>query len=77
MPPHFYEAFHCGSTGASANEVAALVVSGIKTATSDLRWPLEVSQKPLVQLGDFSIVTDLDEEPVCVIQTTEVRIPAL
>jgi hypothetical protein len=36
MLPHFYETFHFGSTGASANELAALVVRGIKTATSDL-----------------------------------------
>jgi hypothetical protein len=33
-----------------------------------------VSQKPLVQLGDFSIVTDWGEEPVCVIQSTNVRV---
>jgi uncharacterized protein YhfF len=72
--PHLYEAFRFGSTRTSANKLAALVASGIKTATSDLLWTLELDQKPVVQVDDFSIVTDWDEKPVCLIQTTEVRV---
>jgi uncharacterized protein YhfF len=73
---HFYEAFRFGATEGSANELAALVVAGVKTATSDLLWSLERAQKPLVQVGDFSIVTDWEQRPVCVIRTTGVRICA-
>ena len=72
--PHLYEAFHFGNTETSARELAASVVSGLKTATSDLLWTVELNQKPLVQMGDLSIVTDWDEKPVCLIQTTEVRV---
>jgi uncharacterized protein YhfF len=72
--PHLYEAFRFGNTETSARELAALVVSGLKTTTSDLLWTVELNQKPLVQMGDFSIVTDWDEKPVCLIQTTEVRV---
>jgi uncharacterized protein YhfF len=70
----FYEAFRFGATEGSANELAALVVAGIKTATSDLLWALEQAHKPLVQVGDFSIVTDWEQRPLCVIRTTQVRI---
>jgi uncharacterized protein YhfF len=72
--PHLYEAFRFGNTETSANGLAALVVSGHKTATSDLLWTLEMNHKALVRVGDFSIVTDWDEKPVCLIQTTEVRV---
>ena len=68
----FYEVFRFGATEASANTLAALVVSGIKTATSDLLWSVEQDQKLLVKVGDFSIVTDWDQRPVCLIQTTQV-----
>jgi uncharacterized protein YhfF len=72
----FYEAFRFGATESSASELAALVVAGVKTATSDLLWALEQAQKPLVQVGCFSVVTDWEQRPVCVIRTTQVRIRA-
>ncbi len=70
----FYESFYFSSTEALANELAELVVKGIKTATSALIWEVEAEGKPLVQPGNLSIVTDWDGNPVCVIETTEVRI---
>lgn len=70
----YFEAFRFGNTEQMANELAALVVSGVKTATSGLLWALEQEQQPVVQIGDYSIVTGWEHRPVCIIQTTEVNI---
>jgi len=37
----YYQAFRFDTTEQMANELAALVVSGVKTATSSLLWALE------------------------------------
>ncbi len=55
---HYYEAFRFGNTEQMANELAALVLSGVKTATSSLLWTLEQEQQSVVRVGDYSIVTD-------------------
>ena len=70
----YYEAFRFGNTEQMANELAALVLSGVKTATSSLLWTIEQEKKPLMQAGDYSMVTDWKHHPVCIIQTTEVNI---
>ena len=70
----YYEAFRFGNTEKAANEVAALAMSGVKTATSSLLWTIEQEKKPLMQVGDYSIVIDWNHHPVCIIQTTEVNI---
>jgi uncharacterized protein YhfF len=70
----FYESFYFGGSEAIANELAELVVKGVKTATSALVWEVEAEGKPFVKPGDLSIVTTWDGQPVCVIETTEVRI---
>lgn len=71
---HYYEAFHFGNDERLANVCANLVMSGIKTATSSLLWEHEATGKPLPQVGDLSIVTDWNSEPVCIIETIELRI---
>jgi uncharacterized protein YhfF len=70
----YYEAFRFGNTQQLADELAALVLSEVKTATSSLLWTIEQEKKPLMQAGDYSIVTDWKHRPVCIIQTTEVNI---
>ena len=70
----FYESFYFSSTRDLANELAGLVLEGTKTATSTLLWEVEAENKPLVLPGFYSIVTDWDGRPVCIIETTEVRI---
>ena len=70
----YYEAFRFGNTEHMANELAALVVSGVKTATSSLLWTLEQEQQSIVRVGDYSIVTNWEQRPVCLIQTTEVHL---
>jgi len=70
----YYEAFRFGNTEQAANECADLVLSGVKTATSSLLWTFEQEKKPLMQVGDYSIVIDWNHHPVCIIQTTQVNI---
>jgi len=67
----YFEAFRFGSTPDSADELAALVLDGTKTATSSsLRsWEAEGRRPP--QGGDYSIVLDAGGAPVCVVQTVE------
>ena len=70
----FYESFHFGSNEALANELAELVSQRVKTATSALVWEVEAEGKRFVQPGDFSVVTNWAGQPVCIMETTEVRI---
>jgi uncharacterized protein YhfF len=69
-----YEAFHFGDSRVMADELAALILGGNKTATSSLLWSYEHSGKPQVQPGDLSVVTTWSGEPVCVIETLEVHV---
>ena len=69
----YCEVFRFGNTERMANELAALVAQGVKTATSALLWSYEEGER-LLQEGDLSIVTTWDDEPVCIVETTELRI---
>jgi len=69
----YFEAFCFGNDERVANLCADLVVRRIKTATSALLWEYDVKGKPLVQVGDLSIVTNWNGAPLCVIETIEVR----
>jgi uncharacterized protein YhfF len=71
---HYYEAFYFGNTESSANSLAVLVLQGQKTATSSLLWTLEQENRPMLQVGDYSIVTTWDKVPVCIVETIELRI---
>jgi len=69
----YSEAFHFGDTERMANELAALVAAGVKTATSAMLWSYAEGER-LLQEGDRCIVTTWDNEPVCIVETTEMRI---
>jgi uncharacterized protein YhfF len=66
----YFEAFQFGAGREMANQLAQLVLDGVKTATSDLIWHLEFQGKPLWRVGDEHIVLDGSWAPVCVIRTT-------
>jgi uncharacterized protein YhfF len=72
--PRLYDAFSFGTSKESASTIAALVLEGVKTATGSPQWVHEAHGKPIPRPGDYSIVTDGDGEPVCIIQDVEVRI---
>jgi uncharacterized protein YhfF len=51
-----------------------LVLAGTKTATGSLLWSYEADGKRLPEVGDHFVVTAGADDPVCIIETTEVRI---
>ena len=63
-----------GITSEDARTIAPLVRDGIKTATGGLVWANEADGKPGPRPGDLWIVIAGADEPVCIIETTEVRI---
>lgn len=70
----YFEAFQFGVGREMANQLARLVLDGIKTATSDLVWHLDFQHKPRWQVGDEHVVLDGFWTPVCVIRTTELEV---
>ena len=75
VPDAAARSFHVlriGEGRASADEAAALIVSGAKTATTSLKLDYELSGDSLPTVGMLSIVEDGAGRPVAVIETTEV-----
>jgi uncharacterized protein YhfF len=73
-PAEGYAAWGFGDGGAMADELGALVVAGVKTATASLLWEYEHDGDSLPQVGQYDMVLDGSEQPLCVIQVTEVLI---
>jgi len=74
QPSRYVECFAFGFTPADALEIAQLVLNGTKTATGSVFWSYDADKKPLPIAGDLWIVIAGSDAPVCIIQTTEVRI---
>jgi uncharacterized protein YhfF len=73
-PGGYTDAFHFGTTKEEATAIAALVLQGIKTAGGSVKWVYEAEGSDLPELGDLNVVLDSDDWPVCIIETTEVRV---
>ena len=72
--PEIPEAWGFGDGGELADQLGALVVAGTKTATCSLLWEYEVQGDRVPQVGDLSIILDGKENPLCIIETTEITI---
>ena len=70
----FYEVFHFDDNETDANALGDLVLQGKKRATAGLLWSNEASGKPMPKAGDLSVVTNWQQEPLCIIETTYVEI---
>lgn len=68
-----YEAWGFGSIPEMADELAALVLEGKKTATASAVDCYEAGEE-LPKVGDYSIILSGQGEPLAVIQTKEVVI---
>ncbi len=55
-----------------ADELGALIVSGIKTGTCSSLWEWQAEGNPIPEVGLISIVLNGVGEPICIIETTEV-----
>ncbi|MCH8205408.1 MAG: ASCH domain-containing protein [Chloroflexi bacterium] len=73
-PPTYADSFYFGTRPEHAGPISQLVLDGIKTATGSLKWTYEAEGKPLPKRGDLSVVTDGYDHPVCIIETTDVRV---
>jgi len=63
-----------GFTEEDARTIADLVLRGTKTATGSLLWSYEADGECVPQVGDFWIITEGHDDPVCVIETIDQRI---
>lgn len=70
----FYDVCVFGDSEALANELAELVLRGIKRATAGSVWSYEAEGKRIPAPGDLSIVTNWAGSPVCIIETELVEV---
>ncbi|MEJ8776770.1 ASCH domain-containing protein [Pseudogracilibacillus sp. ICA-222130] len=60
--------------GVDADDLAQLVVDGIKTATCSGHIFYELEKEPLPKVGDYSIILNGVNEPEAIIRLTEVTV---
>ena len=68
------EAWGFGDGPRMADELGALVLEGLKTATCGILWEYEAEGEALPQPGEFSIILNGAGQPMCLIETSEVRV---
>ncbi len=68
-----FQSWYFGNTAEMARDLASLVVAGTKTATASLVEVNRLRPMEAPSLDGYSIVTDFHGEPLCVIQTAEIR----
>lgn len=69
----YYEAWGFGKTKQMADELSALVNDGIKTATTSA-YELYETGENIPQAGEYNIILNGSDEPVCITQTKVVYI---
>jgi len=73
--PSAVDAWQFGVEGsAMADELAALVISGKKTATCSAYICYEEENESLPTVDDYSIILNSKDEPVAIIKTTDVQV---
>ena len=68
-----YQVWYFSDNSESARELAELVMIGRKTATASLKTVNEIEPEKAPIDGGYSVVTSFESEPLCVLQTTEIR----
>lgn len=63
----------CGG-GKIGDELANLVLSGTKTATSSLKLAYDLDNEELPKVGEYSVILFDNNSPACVIKTVKVSI---
>ena len=63
-----------GDSPALADELGALIVEGIKTATCSALWEWEAEGNPIPEAGLITIALDGRGEPLCIVETVEITI---
>jgi len=68
--PVDFQAWSFGNSPEMADKLGHLVAQGLKTATSSLMWWYETDLEPIPEIGEYSIILDGQDHPLCIIQTT-------
>lgn len=68
-----FQVWYFGNTREMALELADLVIAGRKRATASLAAVNQLKPEEAPIPDGYSVVTDLDGEPKCVMRTTEIR----
>jgi uncharacterized protein YhfF len=68
-----YEAEGWGDSPELADELSALIAAGTKTATCSALWEYEAEGSPLPETRSKTIVLDGNDNPLCIVETTEVE----
>ena len=63
-----------GDSPAMADELGALIVQGVKTATCSALWEWEAEGARIPEPGLMTIALDGRNEPLCIVETVEVSI---
>ncbi|HEX8287801.1 MAG TPA: ASCH domain-containing protein [Pyrinomonadaceae bacterium] len=69
-----FQIWHFGLGREDAEELSNLVLQGKKTGTASLPWEYENKPEDAPIVGGYSVVTDFDGNPKCVIRTTELKV---
>ena len=69
-----YQAWSFGNTPQMADELAKLLLDGIKTATASLAWSYEQEAEPYPVVSGYSVILDGKGCPIGIIQTTELAV---
>ena len=69
-----YQVWYFGNTSEMARHLAELVLQGEKRATATLLESAELHPESAPVDDGFSVVTDYEGNPRCIIQTTEIRV---
>ena len=69
-----FQVWHFGLGHEDAAELCSLVLEGKKTATASLPWEYEGKHEDAPVLDGYSVVTDFEGNPQCVLRTTEIRV---
>jgi uncharacterized protein YhfF len=75
-PPDDNQAWSFGNTPEMADELGELVRLGKKTATASLVWIFEEGPELYPKVGDYHVILDGRDRPICIIQTTELSVHA-
>lgn len=74
LHPEVEQEMDAWSFGALPDELAGLVLKGIKTATASAYDEHLYFKEPVSQVGDLSVILNSQNQAVCIIKTTKLTI---
>src|ERR687894_1598356 len=63
-----------GDSPRMADELGTLIADGTKTATCSALWEYEAEGEPLPEVGVKTVVLAGNGDPLCIVETTEVKV---